>query len=111
MGDVFIAMWTRVDDFKPEEGPLRAFLLALTYQLAAEDPGKDGSIRCHTLEGGAGLHFKETLGVLPADEREPIELACFAGSTYGDVAMLLGQTEAKVKRRIRTGLKRMSSAE
>ncbi len=128
MRDVFIAMWRRVDDFRPGVEPARAFLIALTYQLAAERPGKEGSIQRQTLEsapqgasailaanprmvGRTSVPLKERVALLPSEEREPIELACFAGCTYSDVAMFLGETEANVKSRIRSGLRRVSSAE
>lgn len=44
---------------------------------------------------------------LPDGERHAIVLAYFGGSTYREVADLVGEDEAVVRSRIRSGLTRM----
>ena len=45
--------------------------------------------------------------LLPADEREALALACFAGLSYRVIANVLEVSESTVKRRIRSALDRL----
>ena len=47
---------------------------------------------------------------LPENERRAIELAYFGGYTYRQVARMLGESDATVTRRMRSGLRRLRDA-
>ena len=51
--------------------------------------------------------LRAALVLLPENERCAIELAYFGGHTYRQVARMLGESDATVKRRMRSGLRRL----
>ena len=53
--------------------------------------------------------LREVVGGLPANERQAIELAYFAGYTYRETAALLGEPEGTIKSRIKSALRRMQA--
>jgi RNA polymerase sigma-70 factor, ECF subfamily len=123
--EVFLRLWSQPDRFDPERGSLRSYLLAQSHGRAVDLLRSETSRRKReerearaTAEGGydierevldlaVGQHVKDVLQKLPAEERQPIELAYFGGLTYRQVASKLDQPEGTVKSRIRSGLRRM----
>lgn len=123
--EVFLRLWDHPDRFDAERGSLRSYLLAQSHGRAVDVLRSDVSRRrreereaADTARAGYDLelevwdltvadHLKEAIAELPADERQPIQLAYFGGHTYREVAAMLGQPEGTVKSRIRAGLKRM----
>ena len=95
LSQVFLDLWSDSDPFEPDEECLRSYLLARTYRIAAEEVASAGSRRTAAASAWAAL---------PEEERQAIELACFPGATYVDVAMLLERPEETVKAAIRLGL-------
>ena len=55
-------------------------------------------------------HVRAEVEQLPAEQREAIELAYFAGRTYRQVAEELGIPEGTAKSRMRLGLRRIADA-
>ncbi|MGI8686797.1 MAG: hypothetical protein ACR2MO_17185 [Acidimicrobiales bacterium] len=123
-GEVFVDLWWHPDEFGANGAPLRAGLLSRTYSKtadrlvpespASQRPRRNAPARASastTLLGpDSGYSAGGDLSVLSARDRDVIELACFPGHTYVDVAMLCGLDEAVVKRCIRSGLGRMVDA-
>lgn len=95
--DVFVELWTTPESLDPERESLRSFLLAQTYRIAA-----DNLESAHDRARGWPS--------LSVEECEVLELACFPGCTYRDIAMLVGRTESAVRTSIRTGLRRIQSS-
>lgn len=126
--EVFVGLWDKPERFDSDRGSLRSFLLALTHRRAV-DQLRSQSARSAREERSArqiaadgydlerhvwDLHLDEqvrqAVATLPPRERQPIELAYFAGHTYREVATLLGEAEGTVKSRIRSGLLRLRQA-
>jgi RNA polymerase sigma-70 factor (ECF subfamily) len=120
--EVFLDLWQRPEKFDAQRGTLRSFLLARTHGksvdfIRSETARKRREDRTTREAATAGYDLehqvwdlavaeqvKEALGSLPADLRQPIELAYFGGHTYREVATMLGTPEGTIKSRIRVGL-------
>ncbi|MGI8808601.1 MAG: hypothetical protein ACR2KK_12290 [Acidimicrobiales bacterium] len=126
-GEVFVDLWRYPGEFGANDAPLRAGLLSRTYSNAADRPVPEplpalrrrprnapARASASATPPGSDSGYRDppagVLSVLSARERDVIELACFPGHTYVDVAMLCGLDEAVVTRCIRSGLGRMGDA-
>jgi len=125
--DVFLRLWNAPDRFDPNRGTLRTFLLAQAHGRAVdsvrstvarrtreERDARSTANAAYDIERevwdlAVAEQVAEALGLLPGDERVPIELAYFEGHSYREVALLLSQPEGTVKSRIRSGLRRMKT--
>jgi len=118
---VFETLWQHPERFDSTRGSLAAYLqvqarsrsldllrseasrtsraqrFADALRLATPDPDDD-------VPEPPGPEVRTALGLLPAKERHPIELAYFANMSYRQVAAHLGLPEGTVKSRIRSGL-------
>jgi RNA polymerase sigma-70 factor, ECF subfamily len=123
--DAFVFLWHRPESYDPERGTLRAFLLNFSHsraidrvrstrrrELREEKDARSRATTDYDLEGevmrqALADSVRQAVGVLPANERQAIELAYFGGYTYKETAELLGEPEGTVKSRIKSALKRM----
>jgi RNA polymerase sigma-70 factor (ECF subfamily) len=123
--EVFLRLWTQPENFDPERGRLRSFLLAQAHGRAVDVVRADVSRRRreeHTaLDPAAGGidvdaevwreavagQVRTAMSALPENQRKALELAYFGGQTCREVASTLGEPEGTVKSRIRAGLRRM----
>ncbi len=122
--DVFTRLWRNPDRYRPDRGPIGAFLAvdakgrsidllrSRKAELARErkDNLMRGAEHKASTEDTAivavvGDSVRESLGLLPDDQRIPIELAFFGDLSYRSVAERLSLPEGTVKTRIRTGLR------
>lgn len=123
--EVFLRLWCRPEQFDPDRGNLRPYLLAQAHGRAVDLVRSDSSrARREERWGGAesadsydveteivandlGQPVRTALQALTPGERRAIGLAYFGGLTYIEVARILGEPEGTVKSRIRSGLQRL----
>lgn len=123
--EIFTRLWEAPRRFHPERGSLRGFLLAETHSRAVDLLRSDDARRrrerlSFTRSVGVGCDVeREVLDLalaerveaamdeLPSTERDAIRLAYFAGHSYREVAVLLGEAEGTIKTRIRSGFRRL----
>jgi RNA polymerase sigma-70 factor (ECF subfamily) len=125
--EVFVALWEHPERIQPGRGTLRGYLGTLTHRRAVDlirreearkrrearvAPGEDGGpdtaeavIRSDTTG-----KLRRALELLPAGQREALELAYFQGYTYRQVAEALGIPEGTAKSRLRLALARIAEA-
>jgi RNA polymerase sigma-70 factor (ECF subfamily) len=127
--EVFVRLWERPDTYDADRGSLRSYLLTMTHSRAVErlraeasqrrrraaaerepaytiapDPGDDLALRT------TGAAVRHALAGLPAEQREPIEMAYFGGMSYREVAVALDEPEGTIRYRIRAGMQKMRAA-
>jgi RNA polymerase sigma-70 factor, ECF subfamily len=127
--EVFLKLWTQPASYTQSRGRFVSWLLSLVHHRSIDELRRRS--RTETpLDGRAGgaLELKadpepepgeqvslselregvrSALAQLPANQREPIELAFFRGLTHTQIAELLGQPLGTVKTRIRLGMSAM----
>ena len=121
----FMRLWRQADRFDPEQQSLRTFLIASVRRLAIEElkghehcladasnvlPVHVGTDAWH---GGTasdlGEAVREGLADLPVQQREALELACFAGYSYEEIAEVTQTPIGSVKGAMRTALEKLHS--
>ncbi len=129
--DVFLRLWTKPELYDPTRGELRRWLLSVAHHAAIDGlRGRRGTARAHDggsapLDGlaepgidpaeSAWRHLRaETvraaLTLLPAAQREAVELVYYRGLSQSEVAEHTGQPLGTVKTRIRLGLNKLKQA-
>ena len=121
---VFETLWLHPERFDSTRGSLAAFLQVQARSRSLDLLRSEASrrSRVHRFADAnrpaspdptdditelAGSDIRTTLDLLPAKERDPIELAYFGAMSYRQVAAHLGLPEGTVKSRIRSGLARL----
>jgi RNA polymerase sigma-70 factor (ECF subfamily) len=120
--DVFVTVWRRAAQFRPERGRPMAWLIAIARYRAIDllrheraAPTLVGHVPEEALAAesdeepaawlpGAGL-LERCLALLTQDQRRCLELAFVGGISHGDIARLVGTPLGTVKSWIRRGLK------
>jgi len=123
--DVFLELWASPERFDPDRGSLRSFLQVQAYrraidlcraetsrrrreeQEAQRCRARASSAEEEVIDLVAARRVRRAMADLAPQERQAIELAYFAGHSYRQVAVLLGQPEGTVKNRIRAGMRRL----
>ncbi|HSS12202.1 MAG TPA: sigma-70 family RNA polymerase sigma factor [Acidimicrobiales bacterium] len=123
--EVFLRLWARPENFDPERGRLRSFLLAQAHGRAVDlvradvsrrrreehsafDPAAGGvDVDADVWREAVAGRVRTALSGLPENQRKALELAYFGGQTCREVATSLGEAEGTIKSRIRAGLRRM----
>jgi RNA polymerase sigma-70 factor (ECF subfamily) len=126
--DVFVELWSHPDRYDPAAGTLRTYLTVLarhravdlvrselrrvarqerSYRLTPVTPAPgagDQAMAAHT----AGL-VRAAVRLLPASQRQVIELAYFEGLTCREVAHAVGIPEGTAKSRLRLALAKLET--
>ena len=123
--EVFLRLWRTPENFDPQRGSLRSYLLAQTHGRSVDvlrsdrarrqreerdalaAPASSYDLEREVWDLTVAEKVQQAMGTLTADERRAIELAYFGGHTYREVAAILDEPEGTVKSRIRVGLRRL----
>lgn len=124
--DVFVNFWNSPGRFDSAKGTLRTYLLTIAHRRAVDvvrseeartrreekipDPAPQIDLESEIWVRRQSELVRNAVAGLGEDERQAISLAFFGGLTYVEVAKTLDQPEGTVKSRIRSGMKKLSSA-
>jgi RNA polymerase sigma-70 factor, ECF subfamily len=122
--DAFLSAWRGRDRYNPERGQVRTWLLGIVHNSAIDRLRRSGvhERRRASAEGieerleapdrtdeevalrTEAREVRDALAMLPAAQRQVIELAYFDGLSHTQIAAKLGQPVGTVKGRMRLGL-------
>jgi RNA polymerase sigma-70 factor (ECF subfamily) len=126
--DVFQSVWQTAAGFQPTAGAFSSWLLGITRHRAIDvtrSKREQARGREQTLDNIFSAHaedaqperevsqlvlreaVREALQELPDNQRQPIELAYYAGMTRVEIATRLGEPIGTVKTRLRLGLHKL----
>ena len=126
--DVFVELWTHPDRYDPAAGSLRTYLSVLarhravdlirselrrlarqerTYRLTPE-PAPPG-VGDHVLAAETAGLVRAAVQLLPASQRQVVELVYFEGLTCREVACAVGIPEGTAKSRLRLALAKLET--
>jgi RNA polymerase sigma factor (sigma-70 family) len=121
--EAFLQIWRGAGTYRPERAKASTWLLTFVHRRAVDlvrreqkrrtlpvvgepqvaDPGADEK----AVERSRREIVQDALRRLPAEQREPIELAYYGGLTQSELAERLGQPLGTIKSRMFTGLQRL----
>ena len=121
--EAFLQIWRVAGTYRPERAKASTWLLTFVHRRAVDlvrreqkrrtlpvvgepqgaDPGADEK----AVERSRREIVQDALRRLPAEQREPIELAYYGGLTQSELAERLGQPLGTIKSRMFTGLQRL----
>ena len=125
--DVYTQVWRRSAAFDPQRGSVVAWLAMLTRSRAIDrlragaaqarrstelEDASTVATMCEGPEGAFALaqerqRVSAALAVLPAEQRQSIELAFFSGLSHSEIAASLGLPLGTVKTRIRLAMMKL----
>lgn len=127
--EVFLAFWREPGRFDAARGSFGTWLLTLVHHKAVDAVRREGAIRRRTVPAaedgeersappGPGAdhaalgsvvasQVRDALGALPAEQRQALALAYYAGYTQREVAALTGVPLGTVKSRMFAGVQRL----
>lgn len=126
--ECFLAAWRAGYTYDPARGSTRTWLLAVVrnrcidhlrarlrrpvshLDLLALDPPDESDVQAQAASSVDGQVAVEALAGLPAEQREVIELAYFAGLSHAEIASRTSTPVGTVKGRIRLALDRLRTA-
>ena len=122
--DVFMRCWRNLDRYQPSQGSLASWLLSITHNRAIDElrsrRGKDArrEISDDELQPQAAIdpgfdeallrgEIQQALLLLPAAQRDVIELVCWNGLTRREIAERLRLPLGTVHTRLRLGMEKL----
>ncbi len=130
--ETFLKLWTQPANYSRARGRFISWLLSVVHHRSIDELRRRS--RSEVPLDGVGIEpfagradesagpgeqvwlaqlrssVRSALSGLPANQREPIELAFFRGLTHTQIASLLGHPLGTVKTRIRLGMQAMRAA-
>jgi RNA polymerase sigma-70 factor (ECF subfamily) len=126
--DCFLELWQHAGEFDPERASVRGHLISSARQLALDrlkgqtrsgagsqslGPNEGRGTAPDPWDGAAtsdvGKAVREGLARLPSDQREALELACFSGYSYREIADATHTPVTSVKSAMRLALEKLHS--
>jgi RNA polymerase sigma factor (sigma-70 family) len=121
--EAFLQIWRSAGAYRPERGKASTWLLTFVHRRAVDLVRREQKRRTLPVVGdpegsGPGADeaavtrtrreiVQDALRRLPAEQREPIELAYYGGLTQSELAERLDQPLGTIKSRMFTGLQRL----
>ena len=122
--EAFLAVWRQAASYRADRAKAQTWVLTLVHRRAVDLVRREERRRADLLEpeteAGSGRSaaddaelrhrraaVQRALEQLPHDQREPIQLAYYAGLSQSELAERLGQPLGTIKSRMFTGLKRL----
>jgi RNA polymerase sigma-70 factor (ECF subfamily) len=118
--EVFVQAWQQAARFDPQRGSVLAWLSIITRSRSLDRWRRQSTRResavsdAYELEAPGAVvpdpsawAARSALSDLPPDQREPLELAYWAGLSQSEIAERLNLPLGTIKTRMRTGLKRL----
>jgi RNA polymerase sigma-70 factor, ECF subfamily len=126
--DVFVELWTRPGRYDPDAGTLRTYLTVLArhravdlvrselrriprqerdYRLIPASPAE--GVSDEVLAAETASLVRAAVEMLPASQRQVVELAYFEGLTCREVASAVGIPEGTAKSRLRLALSKLET--
>jgi RNA polymerase sigma-70 factor (ECF subfamily) len=111
--DVFLDLWQHPDRYDPGHGGSPSWLLAATHHRAVdavrEGAGEPARRATIALAGRtpAGGRVHRALDALPAEQRQALILAYYAGRTHREIAEHTGVPVGTVQARLLTGMRQL----
>ncbi|HEX8917519.1 MAG TPA: sigma-70 family RNA polymerase sigma factor, partial [Chloroflexota bacterium] len=125
--EAFLNVWRGSGTYQPERSGARSWLLSVVHHRSIDKiRGRQSRVQPVTLDPGVeladsadvwrqvserltGQEVRRALELLPAEQRETIELAYFKGYTQTQIADMLAVPLGTVKGRMRIGLHKLRS--
>jgi RNA polymerase sigma-70 factor (ECF subfamily) len=126
--DCFLELWQHAGEFDPERGSVRAHLIASARLLALDrlkgrtrSGSRSQALMSQDDQGAAPDPWdgaatadvrkavREGLARLPSEQREALELACFSGYSYREIADATHAPVTSVKSAMRLALEKLHS--
>lgn len=127
--EVLLSVWRKPDRYDPAKGSFRTWLMTLVRNRSVD------SLRGHWRRQGADVELgddlqdlsghsdpwpavalslerdvvREALAVLPADQRQAVEMAHYGGYSHSEIAQMLGLPLGTVKGRLRLAMEKLHS--
>jgi RNA polymerase sigma-70 factor (ECF subfamily) len=125
--DAFVSMWRSAADFKPDRAAPRTWLLTIVRNRCidelrrrpatarvplddAQPAAIEGDPWPEIWKRHCGDILRVALGELPSEQRHVIELGFFAGLSHAQIAERIDAPLGTIKKRMRSGLKRLRGA-
>lgn len=123
--DAFVALWRRASDFDRARCAPRTWLLTIvrnrsidelrrrallakrTATVEEQPPAIDDNPWPETWKRTCGTAIRSALAELPPEQREVVELGFYGDLSHAQIATRLGAPLGTVKKRMRSGLKRL----
>jgi RNA polymerase sigma-70 factor (ECF subfamily) len=125
--ETFLEIWRHPERYDPARGSLDAWTMLIArsraldrirargsalrmVERASDDPRPAPPAPFELVEGHErGSRVARALASLPAQQREAIELAFFAGLTQSEIAARLGEPLGTIKTRLRLGMEKLAA--
>ncbi len=123
--DAFVALWRSASAFDPNRCAPRTWLLSIVRNrcidelrrqttnakrssaIAQQPPALDDDPWPETWKRTCGAAVRRALADLPPEQREVVELGFYRGLSHAEIALETGAPLGTVKKRMRSGLKRL----